>query len=388
VPPDVPDATATWPDPDWKPLLEATRVDPTTLVAAAPLWPPPEATDVRRAWTSGDLRIEAAAFRGRIVWYSVVPPWRAAREATPAPRAAADRVRGLLQGSLVVIGIVAGVFFARRNLALGRSDRRGASRFAAVFFTLGFVAQLLTFTNVMGSFPHAMATLGLQLFSGALVWIAYVALEPYVRRLWPDTLTAWGRVLDGRFRDPLVGRHILMGAVAGIVFTAIFLLPQVAAPLFGIPPAAPHGVSVVALGGVRLLLSQFLLIGQSSFFIPVVVLLLMLVLRVVLRRTLLVYAVFLVISVLLAPNRTIADVATTVAAATLLVGILTRLGVLALVVAIFFSTWEHVPLTTDPNSWFFPWSVMTMALFAAVAVYGFVVSLGGKLRFTAAVLDE
>ena len=251
VPPDVPDATATWPEPDWKPLLEATRVDPRTLVAAAPLWPPPEATDLRRAWTSGDLRIEAAAFRGRIVWFSVVPPWRAAREATPAPAAAADRVRGLLQGSLVVIGILAGVFFARRNLALGRSDRRGASRFAAVFSTLGFVAQLLTFTNVMGSFAHAMATLGLQLFSGALVWIAYVALEPYVRRLWPDTLTAWTRVLEGRFRDPLVGRHILIGAVAGIVFTAIFLLPAVAAPLFGIPPAAPHGVSVVALGGVQ-----------------------------------------------------------------------------------------------------------------------------------------
>ena len=80
--------------------------------------------------------------------------------------------------------------------------------------------------------------------------------------------------------------------------------------------------------------------------------------------------------------------ATTVAAATLLVGILTRLGLLAFLVAINFSTWEHIPLTMDSNSWFFPWSVMTMALFAAVAVYGFVVSLGGKLRFTAAVLED
>ena len=60
MPPDVPDATDSWPEPEWKPLLTAARLDATTLVAAVPLWPPPVATDLRRAWTSGDRRIEAA----------------------------------------------------------------------------------------------------------------------------------------------------------------------------------------------------------------------------------------------------------------------------------------------------------------------------------------
>ena len=51
------------------------------------------------------------------------------------------------------------------------------------------------------------------------LWLYYVALEPYVRRLWPDLLISWSRVLDGRLSDPLVGRDLLVGCLAGAVFT-------------------------------------------------------------------------------------------------------------------------------------------------------------------------
>jgi fructuronate reductase len=33
----------------------------------------------------------------------------------------------------------------------------------------------------------------------------YVALEPFVRRMWPDALISWSRAIMGRLRDPLVG---------------------------------------------------------------------------------------------------------------------------------------------------------------------------------------
>ena len=42
----------------------------------------------------------------------------------------------------------------------------------------------------------------------ALAWIIYIACEPYVRRLWPQTMVGWTRALSGRFKDPLVGRDI------------------------------------------------------------------------------------------------------------------------------------------------------------------------------------
>jgi hypothetical protein len=388
VPPDTPEPAQTWPEPDWKPLLTATKLDAPALAAADPQWTPPFATDVRRAWTSGSHRIEACGFRGRIVWFTVIPSWRLTREGTvPPPAPPVNPVGSLIQSALIVIGMVAGVLLARRNIKLGRGDRQGASRFAIVYATVGFLSDVLTFSNITGSFAHMMNSLGLQVFYGALAWVFYVAIEPYVRRLWPDTLTAWTRILEGRFRDPLVGRHILIGAMVGLAVTAILHLDTIAAPLLGTPPSQPRG-AVTALAGGRFVLSEALSILQSSIFAPVVFLLFMLVLRVLLRRPLFVYTAIVAIAVVTSPMRTAGETVGALVLAILIVAVLTRLGLLALLVMIVFSTWEHHPLTTDANSWFFPWSVMTMAAFAAVAVYAFVISLSGKLPFTVAALEE
>ena len=34
-----------------------------------------------------------------------------------------------------------------------------------------------------------------------MVWVFYLAFEPYARRLWPRMLVSWVRVLGGHFRD-------------------------------------------------------------------------------------------------------------------------------------------------------------------------------------------
>ena len=69
-----------------------------------------------------------------------------------------------------------------------------------------------------------------------MLWIVYLALEPYVRRFWPDGILGWTRLLSGYVRDPRVGRDLLTGCVIGTVMGlldgAIDLLP----PLFGYPP--------------------------------------------------------------------------------------------------------------------------------------------------------
>ena len=46
-------------------------------------------------------------------------------------------------------------------------------------------------------------------------WILYMALEPFARRRWPEMLISWTRAISGSWRDPLVGRDILIGAAAG-----------------------------------------------------------------------------------------------------------------------------------------------------------------------------
>jgi len=52
-------------------------------------------------------------------------------------------------------------------------------------------------------------------------WLIYLALEPWVRRYWPQTMITWSRVLAGKWRDPLVGRDLLFGTLFGIAYALL-----------------------------------------------------------------------------------------------------------------------------------------------------------------------
>ena len=48
----------------------------------------------------------------------------------------------------------------------------------------------------------------------------YLAVEPFVRRVWPTMLVSWSRLLSRTrttWRDPVIGRSVLAGLVAGVV---------------------------------------------------------------------------------------------------------------------------------------------------------------------------
>ena len=53
-------------------------------------------------------------------------------------------------------------------------------------------------------------------FVPAFVWLLYIALEPHLRRVWPETMIGWSRLLAGSVRDPLVGRDVLVGVLVAI----------------------------------------------------------------------------------------------------------------------------------------------------------------------------
>jgi hypothetical protein len=67
--------------------------------------------------------------------------------------------------------------------------------------------------------------------------------------------------------------------------------------------------------------------------------------------------------------------------------VLTRFGLFAFVATIAFSSFGALPLTTDPGSWYFAKSVLTMLFFAAIAVYAFALTVGPGLTFKDPVLD-
>ena len=57
----------------------------------------------------------------------------------------------------------------------------------------------------------------------------YVALEPYVRRFWPDGILGWTRLLSGYVRDPRVGRDVLIGCVFAAAMALLSRLRAAAA---------------------------------------------------------------------------------------------------------------------------------------------------------------
>src|SRR6185295_7712614 len=95
-------------------------------------------------------------------------------------------------------------------------------------------------------------------FLGVTVWVMYLAIEPYVRRFWPDGLLGWTRLLSGRLRDPRAGRDVLIGLTlaAGTMAleTAQGLLPQ----RWGHPaPLPPFGNAVASIASASLVVPRW-----------------------------------------------------------------------------------------------------------------------------------
>jgi hypothetical protein len=111
-----------------------------------------------------------------------------------------------------------------------RGDRRGAFRTSAFAFATSALAWIVSPWHIASTLEIAdrfYVPLGQVLYRSGLLYVYYLALEPYVRRTWPTILVTWSRVVAGRLRDPLVGRDLLVGTVVGFTIaltTPLFVL--------------------------------------------------------------------------------------------------------------------------------------------------------------------
>jgi hypothetical protein len=102
-----------------------------------------------------------------------------------------------------------------------------------------------------------LSVTGWALVWGGFSWLAYISLEPHIRRWRPGALVSWTRVLSGRVRDPLVGRDILIG-----VFTGVCLIGATALQTLIIATSPPGDYSFPALDSLvsgRVLLSRLII---------------------------------------------------------------------------------------------------------------------------------
>jgi len=184
-----------------------------------------------------------------------------------------------------VVALMAGAgWSAWNNLRLGRSDRRGAGKIATVTFFAMTAIWLLETPHVGGFWELHLAVLAFSLagFAAALIWSLYVAIEPHVRRSWPDSLISWTRFEAGRFRDPLVASHVLVG-LSFRTFVVLGALRVAGSRLWG--PWALDPISLPSLNSVPRFIGELLLIVVVGTLTVIGLLFIVVWLRILIRRT-------------------------------------------------------------------------------------------------------
>lgn len=393
---------------DWKPLLLAAGLDPDLLRPVEPRWRPPGYVDQRAAWTVDGVetysiphQIEAGALGGRPAVFRILSPepsaprFRAnAEEARRGPSELSNLVHGLGFGGLL-LGVL---WLARQRLRERVADQPAAFRLAVFVFVARVLVGLLGFHHGWSllEFDHTLAVFSRALLSAALVWIIYIAVEPWVRYHSSELTASWIRLMYGNWRDPLVGRDLLVGGLFGVAVVLWARLVVLVPTWLGLaPPRAdrlstlvgmlaqdeielqvealssiPRALGVAAYAMVHAVLLVFLLVS-------VIILLRRVLMRAWLSRSL----AFVLYLIMIFPRagHPLWDLVAATGVAVLAFTVLFRFGFLATVTTTAFAWWlSSHPLTLDPTSWAFEGALVPLLLTLGVSIWGFWASLGDR----------
>ena len=402
VPPQVEEPLGATAAPDWSILFTEAGLDMREFAPTAPRQVPAHHNDARAAWEGmlpGEpqipIRVEAAGYRSRATYFEIVFPWN-----TPSWRERnrqGSRALTIVIATLMLTVIVVGVMLARRNYNRGLGDRKGALRLALFMLVLSIFHWVLAAHHVpqIGlEFSTLVTGIEQALFFMCLIWIFYMVLEPFVRHRWPGRIISWSRLLAGDFRDPLVGRDVLIGGLIGIGLTLISSFWSLAPRLFSRRPAAYGGIDPDTLLGfsefVHFLfgdvLTMSLVVGLGSIFLLTLVL-------IVLRRDLLTACVAWVLVmaflVLNGHDYSAIDFLFAAVIAGLVIFALLRLGLLAAISMFFFiAATNSMPMTWNVSAYYAGGTAMTLLTLVALAAYGYRTALAGQRLFSGRLIED
>ena len=393
---------------DWPSFVEAAGYDASRMVRRPPdpfLPIQPDsvtAGSIEGPGTDLPVTLQADWQRGDVIRFWLDAPWGTSRDpfAFDASKARDKSERWLTLIFFAFVPVVAAALFAVRNLRAGRGDRRGAMRLA-VFVSLGYLFLHLVVLNVpqIGLFQAfeimiRQAPIGHALLHGVIVWLMYMALEPYLRRLWPRVLVPWARLVAGRIRDPIIGRDIL----AGFVFASVNAVTVLAARALSGPSAEPRRLTpelLDSLSGAGNVLAVVATYATGSSQIVMGFFTLLLISRIVLRSNRAAVVVTMILFGLLFVLQGRSEFGTVLAVATVAIGqvsftiLALRFGFLAAMTGGFVTQLVPlVPWTTDLSVWYADRMLIAIAILGVLLMYGFVIALGGKSLFKDPILER
>ncbi len=376
---------------DWNTALRAAGFDLDAVETATPRQVPPLFADQRAAWTARrddrGYRLEAAARDGTIVFFDV------RQDEVEEPETFFD-FRQLWEGYIAInylfwlVLVVAAVALARTNLRAGRCDLRGARRLAFIMVAMNLAVWVLQADHLPDAAAEIItleANLARILLDALIVWLAYIALEPTVRRWWPRALISWNRLLHGRLNDPLVGKSLLIGAVAGTWWAVATQLDRLITHRLGLENAGEIFILdqlEAALTG-RLLFARLLDDCINAASTAVLDLFFLVALRVVFKRWWLAITIFVLANGIL---ETLEGIHPAVSWATLGLGIagvtafiLIRFGLLTYASALFcYYILITAPVTSNSDAWFADSGLFVVLLIATLGVLSLRAALVGR----------
>ena len=233
------------------------------------------------------------------------------------------------------------------------------------------------FSRDPGALYTSVFTMGLSqvLFEATRTWVWYMALEPLVRRVWPQILITSSRLLDGRFHDPLVGRDILAGAAFGVFVTILLKLKLVLHNFLGESVPLSGLFSHQLMEGIPELIGTAALAHGVAIFMAFFIMMILLVNRTVFRSergALIATQVGFasLTAALMGGSLAIAIPVAMIMVSTVLF-LLVRFGMLALLS--FFTCrmlLDFFPLTFDTSRWYFANGFAAPLLIASMAALG------------------
>lgn len=389
---------------DWSALFAAAGLDIKSFSLAPSKEVTPISYDRRELWTGAltgestvSLHIIGAEFQGKPVFFEVRGPW----DDKALAKTFGLRLRQVFLPAVwfptVLSILIIGIYFARRNIRMKRGDTRGAFRISAFAFIAMASGAALWAHHAYATFGDFMwwirGGLAFFLFDAAFVWVCYMAIEPSMRRYWPDQVISWSRFLSGRFRDPLVGRDILIGVAAGTATAAaMFILKAFPGWMF-LPGSWSAHIELNSLfGAFKQMGMVFYLIGVTTFY-GVGWIAALVIPYILFRNKRLVMAVYVVMGVvnflLGAPGSLLGQVLFGSVASLALAVCLFRFGIFSAVVAFFIQNLlTRMPLQLEPQSWSARAALMTIVIAVLIALYGFYISLGGHPLFGRIKLED
>jgi hypothetical protein len=346
-------------DADWSGAFSEAGLDFSSFKSAETTWSPPFAHDTVVAWEgvrpdrpAERMRVTAAAWDGRpVVFDTTDSPFSGPMNVSVRWGGPASQLAFVM---LTLTALTGAGILARWNIRQGRWDRSGALKVAGSVFGVGLLVGLLRADHVpiaRDEYLIFSRIAGWYLYSAGFMFLMYVAFEPFVRQRWPRVLTSWTRLVSGRIGDPLVGRDILIGALAGVAVALLREGEFIAARWLGLRSPAPFTTSLDGLGSWRQFASLGLFVPLEAVSLALGWLLILLLLRIAFRSdTLAIVATIIVVLPIatLPGDHLLLEVSLGALVAALSVFVLLRFGLFALVVEMSFANaLARLPITLN-----------------------------------------